>query len=52
MGQVKRSLIRRKEYKMAVKMGEFLGILMNITNKQDESSLPEDDVRTKSKINV
>lgn len=52
MGQVKRSLIRRKEYKMAVKMGEFLGILMNITNKQTNQAYPEDDVRTKFKINV
>ena len=34
---------------MAVKMGEFLGILMNITNKQTNQAYPEDDVRTKFK---
>lgn len=34
---------------MAVKMGEFLGILINITNKQTNQAYPEDDVRTKFK---
>lgn len=34
---------------MAVKMGEFLGILINITNKQTNQSYPEDDVRSKFK---
>lgn len=37
---------------MAVKMGEFLGILMNITNKQTNQAYPEDDVRTKFKFYI
>ncbi len=38
---------------MAVKMGEFLGILINITNKQTNQAYSEDDFRNQFKnLNV
>lgn len=38
---------------MAVKMGEFLGILINIKNKQTNQAYPEDDFRNQFKnLNV